>query len=208
MNLEELKERWIFQNKDLEEQLLIDEDELQKGHLKKIQNVLNTPLYYEYITSLMLIGLILASPLIIMYIGPIEYVIPAILTVAMMGLWLSFSIHKITLLSNSSHSILPVVSMQKKLAQIEEKYLLYRKWEVGSAPLFFCFAFLGFGNYFNGMDYYTDWSSLVFLVSVALVLAVPSFLFGYKIWYDDKLKQAKAMMQEVLEFEGLGEDYV
>lgn len=208
MNLEELKEKWMLQNETLQDELIVDESALQTGHLKKIQNVLNTPLYYEYISTFMLGAIILSAPVFILDIGQLEYRIPAIACIGVIGLWLSFSIHKITLLSNQSYSILPVVSMQKRLAQVEEKYLQYRKWEIATAPLFFCFALLGFGHYLNGIDYYTDWSSLVLLVGTATAFAVPAFLFGYKIWYDDKLKQAKEMMAEILEFEKIDEDYV
>jgi hypothetical protein len=202
MELDELKQIWSQYDKKLTENLRLNEELFKKLNIDKSKREMNTPLNYEIfsiIGSAIFLTYILSSTF--RFLDEIKFLVPGLITSLILILGLVFSIHRIKLFSSIDYYNTSVVELQKKLAQIKQIYLKYKKIELYSSPFLFISGILIVGKSLRNFDLYEHQFRYITAVVIVLAIMYPILIWIYKNMYEKKLKNSNDFLQELIRFE-------
>ncbi|MEM6378124.1 MAG: hypothetical protein AAF705_07920 [Bacteroidota bacterium] len=99
-----------------------------------------------------------------------------------------------------------IVAVQKDLLKMKKAYLTSRKVEIGTGPMLFVIAFPILVKALRNLDFMENPRMFMTFVILGTVLSLFSFVTGYWLYYDRKLKSAGQYLSEIAQFEQENED--
>ena len=202
MELDELKSAWAQYDKKLTANLKFNEELLRKTNLDRSKREMTTPLNYELFSVFS--GII---ALLFIVISTFRFgentilLISGILSALIFTLYLFFSIHRLMLMSEIDFYNSSIVELQKKLARVKQKYLLYKKLEMLSFPLFAIVISPIGAKSLRNFDILSHPYSFIIAFVLSLSLGYPLMLWVYKNWYEKKIKNTNTFLEELNKFE-------
>jgi hypothetical protein len=202
MELNDLKGVWAQYDKQLKENLRINEELLKKLNLDKSRREMNTPLNYEII-SVVIAGLflILVASWTIRFGNELVYLVSGILSCLSFSIMLFFSIQKVRLLSNMDYYNLPVVELQKALCRFKDQYFKLKKFDIILFPFYIVVMMPIFGKGLRNFDLLMHPMKFTIMVVIAIGIGLPVALWIYKYLYEKKIKNTTAFLNELSRFE-------
>lgn len=202
MELEELKAQWAQYDKKLTQNLKFNEEILRKMNLDNSKKAMNTPLIYEIISSVTsVLVLLYLVKVVYRFSGDIAFLLPGIVSLAVVSVWLFFSIIKIKLLSNLNFYNSSIMELQKSVNGFEQMYLLSKKIELYSAPIFFVASYPILAMSLYGLNLYDHSIRFLIMIVSSLIFFYPLAIWFYKNIFDKKIQNTNAFLEELIKYE-------
>ena len=137
MELDEVKKAWEKYDKNLAENLKVDEDKLRRESLEKSEDQME----YPYISEMVEIigGGLVGIAILILSLRLIEepkFLLAGLLTLVIGAIYIRLSFIKIGLLKQIDYHGVPILELQGRVAEVRRKIMRFRKIEMFLFPFY------------------------------------------------------------------------
>ena len=202
MEFEDLKQAWSDYDKKLSENLKTNKKLLREINLNRAKSAMDTPKNYEFLS--LIIGAlfflyVLSST--IRFSGDTSLLISGILTSIWCLIITWLTVYKLKALTDLDFYREGLLVIQKKLVNVSKRYLLSKRFELYSFPLFAIIAAPILAKSLRGYYLFGSPERYMIGVGAGLLLGYPLIIWIYKHWYKKKIQDFDEFISELTKFE-------
>ena len=171
-------------------------------NLDRAKSAMDTPKKYE-ISSLIIGVLFLVYVLssTIRFSGDVKLLTSGILTSLWCVIMTSLTIYKLSALTDLDFYNVGLVEIQKKMIAVTKRYLISKRFEIYSFPIFAIVAAPILAQAMRGFYIFNHVDRYLIGVGGALLLGYPLVIWIYKHWYKNKIYKVDSFITELTKFE-------
>lgn len=203
MELDDIRKNWKAHHQELNENLDLNINSLQKEILQKSKNELFMPLLHEMLNIVIVsLTVIVVTVFCFMHWQEFQFSIPGLLGAGIGLAYVYYALVKATKIAKLDYYRSSIVEIQKNISTLNLLILRYRKLEITLFPFFIGLIMPIVFKAIQKRDLYADIRFYLLEALFVIGFGLVGVYYTNKYLYDKRIKKVQFFLKEIREFEG------